>query len=288
MIGASARTLSGMTCLAGVIGWPIAHSRSPKLHGYWLQKYGIDGAYVPLAVRPNDVGQAIAALPKLGFAGINVTVPHKQAVFALVDELDEVARRVGAVNTLVVRSDGGLRATNTDGYGFLKNLKEGAPKWCAADGPAVVLGAGGTARAVVVALLDVGAPSVRLVNRTLPRAVALAQELGGSIEPVAWQERADALDGAGLLVNTTTLGMEGHPPLDLDLSRLSRCAVVNDIVYVPLDTGLIKAARARGNVAVDGIGMLLHQARPGFWAWFGRDPDVDDDLREYVLADLGG
>ncbi len=274
--------LTGHARLAGVIGWPVGHSRSPRLHGYWLDKYRLDGAYLPLPVQPGRFEQVLRALPHMGFAGANVTVPHKEAALALADHVEPVARRIGAVNTLVVRPDGSLEGHNTDAFGFLENLRQGHPGFSAAAGPAVVLGAGGAARAVIAALQEDGAPAVRLLNRTAERAWQVAAELGGPIEVVPWEQRAEALAGAALLVNTTTLGMEGQPPLLLDLQQLPVDAVVSDIVYVPLETELLGAARRRGNPAVDGLGMLLHQARPGFAAWFGVMPEVTDELRNFV------
>jgi len=283
--------LTGHARLAGVIGWPVAHSRSPRLHGFWLEKYRIDGAYVPLAVSPENFREALRALPKLGFAGANVTLPHKEAALAVADDVDPLARRIGAVNTLVVGLDGRLHGSNTDAFGFMAHLSTSVPEWRPEAGPAVVLGAGGAARAICVALLDAGVPKLRLLNRTRARADLLAADLlaadlGGTTVVYDWADAAAALDGAGLLVNTTTLGMHGQPPLDLSLDRLPRSAVVDDIVYVPLETPLLRAARARGNPVVDGLGMLLHQARPGFEAWFGVAPTVDDALRAHVLEDL--
>ncbi|MCK6449970.1 MAG: shikimate dehydrogenase [Alphaproteobacteria bacterium] len=276
--------LSGKARIAGIIGWPVSHSRSPRLHGHWLQRHGIDGAYVPLAVRPNHAEHAIRTLPLLGFAGANVTVPHKQTALMAADRVDSVARRIGAVNTLVVEPDGTLHGSNTDAHGFLANLQEGAPRWRAKDGPAVVLGAGGAARAVIAALVDAGVPAVRIVNRSLERAESVAADIGGPIHVIPWADRAIALGEAALLVNTTTLGMSGQPELDLDLDGLPPGAVVNDIVYVPLETALLAEARRRGHAVVDGLGMLLHQARPGFAAWFGVDPVVDEELRRAVLG----
>ncbi|MBI2235886.1 MAG: shikimate dehydrogenase [Magnetospirillum sp.] len=275
--------ISGKAKLAGVIGWPVGHSRSPRLHGFWLQRYGIDGAYVPLAVRPDDFPDVIRALPMMGFRGANLTVPHKEMAVSLVDVVEPLAWRIGAVNTLVVRDDGGIEGRNTDAFGFLENLRRGAPGWRPAGGPAVVVGAGGAARAVCVALHDAGVIEIRLVNRTEQRARTLADSLGTGIV-VPWAERAEALAGAALLVNTTTLGMTGQPPLELELAALPPTAVVNDIVYAPLETALLAGARARGNVVVDGLGMLLWQAVPGFEAWFGVRPEVTEELREYVLA----
>jgi shikimate dehydrogenase len=267
--------------LAGVMGWPVAHSRSPLLHGWWLRRYAIDGAYVPLAVRPERLEQAIRALPALGFAGCNLTIPHKEAALRIVDRADAAARRIGAVNTIVVGADGDLSGSNTDAFGFVESL---GPSWRADAGPAVVIGAGGAARAIIVALAERGAPEIRICNRTLERAEALGSELGG--RPVAWERREAALEGAALVVNTTSQGMKGEPPLDLALDRLPRTATVCDIVYVPLETPLLAAARARGNRTVDGLGMLLHQARPGFEAWFGVAPEVTPELRQAVEATL--
>jgi shikimate dehydrogenase len=280
------RYLSGRARVAGIMGWPVAHSLSPRLHGHWLHRHGIDGAYVPLPVPPERLEQALSALPALDFAGANLTIPHKEAAVSLVDRLSPASRRIGAVNTVVVETDGTLSGDNTDGFGFIAALSESDVGWRAGAGPAVVLGAGGAARAIAVALLDAGVPEVRLLNRTPGRARALAGELGGSIHAVNWAERSAALDGAALLVNTTSLGMRGQPPLVLALDALPRTALVTDVVYTPLVTALLAAAQARGNPVVDGLGMLLHQARPGFRAWFGVDPVVDDDLRAVVAAGL--
>lgn len=273
--------LTGAARLAGVLGWPVAHSRSPRLHGLWLRRHAIDGAYLPLPVAPEAFPAAVRALAALGFRGANVTLPHKEAAFAVCDEVAASARRAGAVNTLVFR-DGRILGSCTDGYGFLENLRDAVPGWDAAAGPAVLLGGGGAARAIAAALLDAGCPRLTLVNRTPVRAAALARELGG---PVLVADRPP-LQGAALLVNATSLGMAGQPPLVLDLAALPDHAVVADIVYVPLETPLLAAARARGLHAVPGLGMLLHQARPGFAEWFGMAPVVDDELREFVAADI--
>lgn len=275
------RTLTGSSRLAGILGWPVSHSRSPRLHGFWLERYAIDGAYVPLPVRPERFEAAVRSLADLGFAGANVTIPHKEAAFALCDEVSEVARRAGSVNTLVFR-DGRIHGTSTDGFGCLESIRGQLPAWSAEAGPAVILGAGGAVRAVAAALLDAGCPKLTLVNRTAARAEAIARDLGGPVGVATAPPLADA----ALLVNGTSLGMKGEPPLEIDLAPLPREAVVQDMVYVPLETPLLAAARARGLRAVDGLGMLLHQARPGFEAWFGVAPLVDAELRDYVLQDL--
>lgn len=287
-------TIGGGATVAGIIGWPVGHSRSPRLHGYWLERYGIDGAYVPLAVAPDNLAAVLRALPLMGIAGVNVTVPHKQAALAAVDRADATAARIGAVNTITVATDGTLEGSNTDGFGFLENLRAGAAgNLDLARGPALVLGAGGAARAVVAALADAGAPEIRIANRGAERAERLAAEMSPAErgEPICravpWSERAAACDGAALLVNTTSLGMQGQPPLEIALDALPLDAVVNDIVYAPLETPLLAAARARGNPALDGLGMLLHQGRPGFEAWFGIDPEVTPALRAHVAGDLG-
>ncbi len=279
-------TITGAAKLAGVMGWPVAHSRSPVLHGYWIEEYGIDGAYVPLAVKPENLRRALAALPALGFAGCNLTIPHKEQALLAVDDYDPSAKRAGGVNTVVVRPDGSIHGSSTDGYGFIAALRADLAGFDAAAGPAVVLGAGGAARAIVAALIDEGAQEVRLVNRTPERAAKLAKQLGGPVRAVAWERRAQALAGAALLVNATSLGMTGQPALELPLDALPRAAAVNDIVYAPLETPLLAAARARGNACVDGLGMLLHQAQPGFEAWFGVRPEVSPGLRQAVLATL--
>jgi shikimate dehydrogenase len=275
------KLLSGHARLAGVFGHPVTHSRSPRLHGFWLQRYGIDGAYIPLGVAPGGFAAAVRSLVDLGFRGANVTIPHKLAAFEICDAVAPFARRAGAVNTLIFR-DGRIEGSNTDGFGFLESIREAAPGWRADAGPAVLLGAGGAARAIAAALLDAGAPRVTLVNRTAAKAEALARDLGG---PIHVADRAP-LEDAALLVNTTSLGMQGQPGLEVDLAPLPASAVVADIVYVPLETRLLAAAQARGLIAVEGLGMLLHQARPGFEAWFGVAPQVDQALRDVVAADI--
>lgn len=272
--------------LAGVMGWPVSHSRSPILHGHWLKRYGVAGAYVPLAVSPERLPEALRALPALGFAGCNVTVPHKEAVFHLVDRTDGPARQTGSVNLVVVGADGSLEGRSTDGAGFVAALQAAVPSWRAGMAPVTLVGAGGAARAIAAALLGTGETCVRLINRTDSRATALAAELGPGLEPWPWAARREALSDCHLLVNASTAGMSGAAALDLDLTLLPKAAIVSDIVYVPLETPLLAAARARGNIVVDGLGMLLHQARPAFAAWFGVDPAVDQDLRSAVLATL--
>lgn len=274
--------ISGKARLAGILGWPVSHTKSPRLHNHWIAEYGLDGAYVPLPVAPEHLREAVKTLPRLNFAGGNVTVPHKEAVLELLDRVDPLAARIGAVNTLVIGSDGKIAGSNTDAVGFLLNLKE-LPGFSSRSGPAVILGAGGAARAACAALLEDGAPEIRLINRSLERARQLAADLGGPIVPIDWSGRAEALEGAALLVNSTSLGMTGQPPLEISLDRLPQSALVNDLVYAPLETGLLAAARARGNPVADGIGMLLHQARPGFEAWFGVKPEITPAIREMML-----
>ncbi len=270
--------------LAGVIGAPIAHSRSPQLHGYWLAKYGIRGHYVPLHVDSAKLEQVLRTLPDMGFVGANVTIPHKEHVLTLADVVTDRAALIGAANTLIFRDDGTILADNTDGYGFIENLRQGAPDWRADAGPAAIIGAGGAARAVVSALIEVGCPEIRLTNRTKTRAEALRQEFGTKIEVVDWVKAGNMLDGATLVVNTSSLGMEGKPEFRVPLDALSSDAVVTDLVYVPLETKLLSYARSIGCQTVDGLGMLLHQAVPGFERWFGIRPEVDADLRAAVLA----
>ena len=270
--------------LAGVMGDPVTHSRSPKLHNYWLAKYGLTGAYVPLAVMPEHLRAALRALPALGFSGCNLTIPHKEAALEIVDQVDPLARRIGAVNCVVVAADGSLEGRNHDAFGYIESVREAQPAWRADLGPIVVVGAGGGARAVLVGLIDQGALEIRLVNRTSMRSKALARELGGPIIALSWEERAAALEGAAMLVNATNQGMVGEPALDLALDRLPVRALVSDIVYVPRETVLLAAARKRGNRTVNGLGMLLHQARPAFHAWFGVMPEVTPELRAMIEA----
>jgi len=270
--------------LAGVMGDPVMHSRSPKLHNYWLAKYGLAGTYVPLAITAERLRAALRALPALGFAGCNLTIPHKEAALDIVDKLDPLARRIGAVNCVVVAPDGSLEGRNHDGFGYIESVREAQPKWRADTGPIVVIGAGGGARAVLVGLVDQGAREIRLVNRTLARGKALAQDLGGPIGALRWEEREAALEGAAMLINATNQGMLGEPPLDLALDRLPVSALVSDIVYIPRETALLAAARRRGNPTVNGLGMLLHQARPAFHAWFGIMPEVTPELRAMIEA----
>lgn len=272
--------------LAGVMGYPIAHSRSPRLHGHWLARHGIAGAYLPLLVAPDDLARAFDGLRAMNFRGCNVTLPLKEKALLLVDRADSLARRIGAVNTVVVQPNGELHGSNTDAFGFVENLKASAPHWRADAGPAVVLGAGGASRAVLAALIDQGAREIRLFNRNRERAQALQEALGGPIGVGHWRERGATLAGAALLVNTTSLGMSGHEELEIALDALPKSAIVADLVYAPLMTALLQRARARGNPVVDGLGMLLHQARPGFEAWFGVAPRVDEQLRRHVAADL--
>ncbi len=270
--------------LAGVIGHPIGHSRSPKLHGHWLKTYGLSGHYIPMDVAPADLETVLRTLPKAGFVGANVTVPHKEAALRIADHVSDRATVIGAANTLVFREDGSIHADNTDGYGFMENLRSGAPDWNAQDGPAVVFGAGGAARAVLQALADAGVPEILLTNRTRARADHLKEEFGQRITVVDWVQAGNVVENAELVVNTTSLGMQGQPELRVPLDGLQPGAVVTDLVYAPLKTNLLKTAEEAGCTTVDGLGMLLHQAVPGFERWFGVRPEVDTDTRAAALA----
>ena len=272
--------------LAGIMGWPVAHSRSPFIHNYWLKKYGINGAYVQLPVAPGSLGIAVPGLAALGFRGCNITLPHKVDVLKLVDEVDVMARRMGAMNTIVVQPDGSLKGFNNDGYGYIHSLLDAKPDWRADAGPITVLGAGGAARAVVLSLADRGAKEIRLLNRTDEKAEALAKEFGSPVKALPWSERHAALADVALLVNTTSQGMHGNPELDLNLAALPVSALVSDVIYVPLETPLLAAARLRGNATVNGLGMLLNQARPAFEAWFGVMPEITTELRQAIEATL--
>ncbi len=269
--------------LAGVIGAPIAHSKSPRLHGYWLTKYGLPGYYIPMEIAQSDLEQAIRMLPKLGFVGINVTIPHKETVLGLADLVTDRAALIGAANTLIFRSDGKIHADNTDGYGFVENLRQNAPGWQPRSGPAAVIGGGGAARAVVASLIEVGVPEVRLSNRTRTRADALRTEFGAKVTVYEWVQAGNMLEGAATVVNTTSLGMTGKPAFRVPLDGLSPNAVVNDLVYTPLHTDFLRRAADIGCTVVDGLGMLLHQAAPAFERWFGKRPEVDEELRQVML-----
>ena len=272
--------------LAGVMGWPVMHSRSPMLHNYWFDEHKLAGRYVPLAIEPGKLGPALRALAPLGFAGCNLTIPHKEAALPIVDEIAPTAKKMGAISCVTVGKDGKLTGTNNDGYGYIHALIEAAPDWRADAGPIVVIGSGGGARAVVMSLAERGAREIRLINRSPERAKTLEKEFGGPIEALAWADRNDALDGAALLVNTTSQGMVGNPALDIALDKLPKSALVSDIVYIPRETPLLLAARKRGNKTVNGLGMLLHQARPAWEAWFGISPKVTPEMRALIEATI--
>lgn len=270
--------------LAGVMGDPVMHSRSPKLHNYWLSRYGLMGTYVPLAITKERLPAALRALAPLGFAGCNLTIPHKEAALAVVDTLDPLAQRIGAVNCVVAAPDGSLAGYNHDAFGYVESIREAQPDWRADRGPVVVIGAGGGARAVLAGLLDRGAREIRLVNRTFARAKELAAQLGEPVTALEWKRRADALAGAAMLVNTTNQGMVGENALELSLDVLPVSALVSDIIYIPRETPLLAAARKRGNLTVNGLGMLLNQARPAFRSWFGIMPEITAELRAMIEA----
>jgi shikimate dehydrogenase len=270
------------------MGWPVMHSRSPLLHNYWFKQHALAGSYVPLAIAPEDLAAALRALHPLGFAGVNLTIPHKQHAMTIVDEVDTVAIRIGAISCVAVRPDGSLLGSNNDCYGFIHNLKQAQPGWRADAGPIVVLGAGGGARAVCYGLLQEGAKEIRLVNRTLARANGIAAEFGSAIEALTWEERHDALAGVAMAVNATSQGMSGQPALDIRLDKLPKSALAADIVYVPLETPFLAAARKRGHRTVNGLGMLLHQGRPAWKAWFGIEPEVTAELRMLLERSIQG
>jgi shikimate dehydrogenase len=272
--------------LAGVMGWPVMHSRSPKLHNYWFERYHLAGTYVPLAIRPEGLEAALRALAPLGFAGCNLTIPHKEQALRIVDHADERARKIGAISCVTVNADGSLTGTNNDWFGFIENLREAFPNWRADAAPCVVMGAGGGSRAVVDALTHAGAKEIRLINRTAERAQILARDIGGPVTCLKWEDRHAALEGAGLLVNTTSQGMVGNPPLDLKLNALPTSAVVYDIIYIPAETPLLRDARLRGNATLNGLGMLLHQGRPAWKGWFGIDVEVTAELRRLIEDSL--
>ncbi|NHF72939.1 shikimate dehydrogenase [Paracoccus xiamenensis] len=269
--------------LAGVIGWPIAHSRSPLLHGHWLQRYGLAGHYIPIPVRPENLAEVLRTLPRMGFVGVNVTIPHKEAVLQIADIVTDRAALIGAANTLIFREDGKIHADNTDGYGFIANLTQNAPDWCPDRGAAAVIGAGGAARAVVASLLESGVPELRITNRTKLRADQIKNEFGAKVVVYDWAQAGNMLEGATTVVNATSMGMTGKPALRVPLDALSPGTLVTDLVYTPLMTDFLLEAQSRGCQVVDGLGMLLHQAAPGFERWFGRRPEVDEALRQAVL-----
>lgn len=273
--------------MAGVMGCPVMHSRSPLMHNYWMRQMGLNGVYVPLEIRPGTLEVALRGLHPLRFSGVNVTIPHKLEAMRIVDELDDVAEKIGAISCIAVRDDGSLFGTNNDWRGFIANIKASCPEWRADAGPATVIGAGGGARAVCYGLLAEGVPEIRLVNRTEAHAERIASDLGGPIRPVAWDKRHDALEGVATVANATSLGMVGQPGLDLRLDALPAGALAADIIYSPMETAFLAAARARGNVTVGGLGMLLHQGPPAWKLWFDLEPTVTEELRALMAESLG-
>ena len=270
--------------LAGVVGWPVSHSRSPVLHGHWLKRYGLPGHYIHIGLKPQDFETGIRSMPRLGFKGVNLTLPYKESILSIADSISDRAALIGAANTVVFREDGAISVDNTDGYGFIESVRAAVPDWQANAGPVVVLGAGGAARAVVSALLTAGAPEIRIANRTRQRAEILREQFGAKTQPVDWNRASDVLADAAMVVNTTSLGMVGKPPLPVTLERADSSTIAVDIVYTPLTTDFLAMAASRGMRTVDGLGMLLHQAVPGFESWFGVRPEVDEALRQAVLA----
>ena len=265
--------------LAGVMGWPVMHSRSPLMHNYWFKQHNLAGTYVPLAIEPAGLAPALRALPALGFAGCNLTIPHKQAAMKIVDDVDALAKNIGAISCVLVREDGSLAGTNNDCYGFIHNIRQEQPGWRADTGPIVVIGAGGGSRAVCYGLAQEDAREIRVVNRSFDRAKKIAQEFGAPLTALPWEQRNDALEDAAMVVNTTSQGMVGQSALDIKLDRLPQNALAADIIYTPLETPFLAAARKRRNPTVNGLGMLLHQGRPAWKAWFGIEPAVTAELR---------
>jgi shikimate dehydrogenase len=274
--------------MAGVMGWPVMHSRSPLMHNYWMEQQGLAGTYVFLEIKPGTLEAALRALHPLGFSGCNLTIPHKLDAMTIVDEVDDVAKKIGAISCVVVREDGSLFGTNNDWLGFLGNLKQKYPDWHADAGPIAVIGAGGGGRAVVYALLQEGATEIRLINRTLSKAEAIAAEFGGPIQVLPWEDRHDALDGVVMAVNVTSQGMVGEAALDLRLDKLATTALAADIIYTPLETPFLAAAGERGNRTINGLGMLLHQGPPAWKRWFDVVPAVTAELREQMERSIAG
>ncbi len=274
--------------MAGVMGWPVMHSRSPLMHNFWMEQQGLAGTYVFLAIRPGELAPALRALHPLGFSGCNLTIPHKLDAMEIVDEVADVAKKIGAISCVVVGEDGSLFGTNNDWLGFLGNLKHEQPGWRADLGPIAVIGAGGGSRAVCYGLLDEGASEIRLVNRTREKAEAIAEDIGGPIQVLPWEERHDALDGVATVVNVTSQGMVGQPPLDLRLDQLPKSALATDIIYTPLETPFLAAARARGNATVNGLGMLIHQGPAAWKLWFDITPTVTEELRTRMERSIAG
>jgi shikimate dehydrogenase len=270
--------------IAGLLGWPVTHSRSPVIHNHWLARYGIPGRYVLFGVPPEKLEAAVRGIGVLGLRGCNVTTPHKQAIFPLLDRVDELAQKIGAVNTVVVEQDGTLSGFNNDGNGFVQSVRDRVRAWRPDVGPIAIIGAGGAARAIVASLQAQGAREIRVVNRTRARADELQARFGAPVAAVSWTERSAALEGVALAINATNQGMAGKPPLDLALDALPRNAIVADVIYVPQETPLLAAARERGNVTVNGLGMLLNQARPAFNAWFGVMPEITPELTQALAA----
>ncbi len=274
--------------MAAVFGWPVMHSRSPLMHNYWFEQQGLAGTYVPLAIQPGKLEPALRALHPLGFSGCNITIPHKLDAMDIVDEVDDVAKKIGAISCVVVNEDGTLFGTNNDWLGFLGNMKHQQPDWRGDAGPVAVIGAGGGGRAVCYAMIEEGAPEIRLINRTRDHAEVLAKDLGGPVSVMDWEDRHDALDGVTTVVNVTNQGMVGEAPLDLNLEKLPAGAVASDIIYTPLETPFLADAKARGHATVNGLGMLIHQGPPAWKRWFGVEPTVTEELRETMERSILG
>jgi shikimate dehydrogenase len=272
--------------MAGVMGHPVMHSRSPTLHNYWLKQHGLAGHYMPLAIAAGDIERALRALSALGFAGCNLTMPHKEKAIPVMDRVSPLVRKIGAMNCVVVGSDGSLEGNNFEAFGYTESLVQEIPDWRADLGPIVILGAGGGARAVAAGLAERGAKEIRVINRSPERAEKLAADIGSPVTALPWSMREEALRDAALVINSTSQGMKGQPPLDIRLDALPTTAAVSDLIYTPLETPFLEQARRRGNHTVNGLGMLLNQARPAFKAWFGVMPEVTPELRASIEATL--
>lgn len=275
--------MSSKFITAGVIGWPVSHSRSPIIHNHWVHQYGLAGCYGLFPVAPGNLEKALQGIRALGIAGCNITIPYKIEAMKFMDWIDPLAERIGAINTVVVQANGELHGFNTDGFGYVQSLRDANPQWRADLGPVVIVGAGGAARSIIVSMINEGARDIRIINRTMSKAQDLAEEFGNTVNAVDWADRHNVLNDAALLTNTTSQGMVNEPALDLNIRQLPKSALVSDVIYAPLETPLLTQAKKQGNTTVNGLGMLIHQARPAFHAWFGVMPDCAQELNQKII-----